>query len=168
MKQEIIAWDLGATKCAAGIVTYDGDNASYVCQKKCSIKLAHATSLSDLINKIETRLERSMNEVDAICIGAAGHYNGESLMLEGVYPFPMHFASFAKQHKWPTYAIIHDYASIVCATFTSYINHSNNIKSLNACQMDPYGRRVAFGIGTGLGLKDGVLLPNGDFWLGKK
>ena len=33
--------------------------------------------------------------------------------------------------------------------------------------MKPHGRRVALGIGTGLGLKDGVLFSNGDFWLGQ-
>jgi glucokinase len=33
--------------------------------------------------------------------------------------------------------------------------------------MQTHGRRVALGIGTGLGLKDGVLFPNGEFWLGK-
>jgi glucokinase len=55
----------------------------------------------------------------------------------------------------------------VCATFTSYMQDPENLLRLNTCVADPYQRRVALGLGTGLGLKDGVLLPDGNFWLGK-
>ena len=64
------------------------------------------------------------------------------------------------------FTIIHDYAPIVCATFTSYIDSPQNIKQLNNYKINQFGRRVALGIGTGLGLKDGGLFANGDFWLG--
>ncbi len=167
MLKNIIAWDLGATKCAAGIVEYDTTTHALNCKKRYSIKLAETLSLTDLIHKIESGLELEMSAADAVCIGAAGQYNGESLLLEGVYPYPMHFAKIAKQQHWSNYEVIHDYAPIVCATFTSYLKQPENIKRLNNCTMDPYGRRVALGIGTGLGLKDGVLFANGDFWLGK-
>lgn len=167
MKKNIIAWDLGATKCTAGVVEYREDIDDLVCKHHYTLKLTEATSLENLIDKIESGLDFSMAKADAICIGAAGHYNGESLLLENAYPYSMHFAKIAKQQGWPAYAVIHDYAPIVCATFTSYINQPKNIKRLNSSAMQHHGRRVALGIGTGLGLKDGVLLPNGDFWLGR-
>lgn len=167
MKKTIISWDLGATKCTAGIVSFDPKSDKLVCTKHCSIKLADSTSLDNLIDQLEAGLNFSMQNADAICIGAAGQYNGESLLLDGIYPYGMHFAQTAKQRKWHAFDVIHDYSPIVCATFTSYMDDPNNIKRLNDCEINPFGRRVAFGIGTGLGMKDGVLFPNGDFWLGR-
>lgn len=167
MTRTVIAWDLGATKCAAGIVEYNSITHALICKRHFSVKLTEATSLDDLINRLEEGLGVSMHKADAICIGAAGHYDGATLLLEGVYPYPMEFAKVAKRREWPNYTVIHDYAPIVCATFTSYMEEPDNIKRLNSCAMQQHGRRVALGIGTGLGLKDGVLLSNGDFWLGK-
>lgn len=167
MKKTFVTWDLGATKCTAGVVEFDDYNQELICTKLYSIKLADTLSLHDLINQLETGLGFKMPNADAICIGAAGQYDGEQLILEGVYPYPMNFAAVARSLHWPAFEVIHDYASIVCATFTSYMRDPRNIKRLNDCEINPYGRRVAFGIGTGLGLKDGVLFHNGDFWLGK-
>ena len=79
----------------------------------------------------------------------------------------MRFGELAAQQQWRTYAVIHDYDSVVCATFTTYMQQPENILALNQCLPLPYKRRVALGLGSGLGLKDGVLLQNGDFWLGK-
>ena len=42
-----------------------------------------------------------------------------------------------------------------------------NLKKLNAAPLNREGRRVALGLGTGLGMKDGVLFPDENFWLGK-
>ena len=167
MKKYIVAWDLGATKCAAGLVEYDPATQGFVCQKHVNLKLADTTSLENLIDKIETKMDYSMAEADAICIGAGGHYDGKYLLHANPYPYPMNFADMANVQKWPPFAVIHDYASIVCATFTDYMEHPKNIKRLNDCPIKQQGRRVALGIGTGLGLKDGVLFSNGDFWLGQ-
>jgi glucokinase len=167
MTRTIFTWDLGATKCAAGIIEYQPDTQQLTCKKHCAIKLSDAQSLEELTAQLESQLGMNMHDADAICIGAAGHYDGESLLLEKGYPYPMTFASLAKQKVWPSFAVIHDYAPIVCSTFTTYMDDTRNIKRLNNATMNPYGRRVALGVGTGLGLKDGVLLPNGDFWLGK-
>ncbi|OGT52690.1 MAG: hypothetical protein A3E84_02690 [Gammaproteobacteria bacterium RIFCSPHIGHO2_12_FULL_42_13] len=167
MTQQIITWDLGATKCAAGLVEYDKITETLTCKTSHSIKLSDATSLEDLITQLETKLGLTMHDADAICIGGAGYYDGKSLLLDGAYPYPMLFAEIAHKQQWPSYAVIHDYAPIVCATFTSYMEQPHNIKRLNTCQISKHGRRVAFGIGTSLGLKDGVLLPSGDFWLGQ-
>lgn len=167
MVKHIVAWDLGATKCTAGLVTYDEQSHALVCQKKMTLKLTAAESLEDLVRQIELGLQTPFSQADAICIGAAGHFDGEMLIHAGMYPFTMHFAKIAEEQHWPPFAVIHDYASIICATFTSYMSDPNNIKRLNTCPMNLHGRRVAFGLGTGLGLKDGVLLPNGDFWFGK-
>jgi glucokinase len=167
MVKHIFAWDLGATKCSAGLVEYNEETQELVCKNQHAIKLVEVTSLENLIHALEQALDFSMAKADAVCIGAAGHFDGEVLLLENAYPYPMPFAKLAKQNQWPVYAVIHDYAPIVCATFTSYMHNEKNIKRLNNYAMHMHGRRVAFGIGTGLGLKDGVLFQNGDFWLGK-
>lgn len=161
-----ISWDLGATKCTAGIITAQTDS-SLTCTNKTTIKLADTESLADLVAQIESQLNIRMRDADAICIGGAGQYDGHTLHHENPYPFPMPFADLAKKEYWPNFTIVHDYAPIVCATFTSYMHDASNLMRLNARPINPLGRRVAFGIGTGLGLKDGVQLPNGDFWLGR-
>lgn len=167
MIKHLVTWDLGATKCTAGLVEYDSTTDGLVCTKHFSVKLSEATSLENLIEQLEAGLNYSMHEADAVCIGAAGQYDGETLNLDGIYPYSMHFAKIAKDRKWHAFDVIHDYSPIVCATFTSYMDNPKNIKRLNQCEVQHFGRRVAFGIGTGLGMKDGVLFPNGDFWLGK-
>jgi glucokinase len=167
MMKYIITWDLGATKCAAGVIEFNRLTDSLVCQKTCHVKVTDASSLAELVKLIEARLGFSFHTADAICIGGAGHFDGQTLLHENAYPYPMHFAALAREQNWPPFTVIHDYASIVCATFTSYMAKAENIKRLNQCEMQTHGRRVALGIGTGLGLKDGVMLPNGDFWLGQ-
>jgi glucokinase len=167
MKKYIISCDLGGTKCAAGITQYNLDTADLACQKSCSIKLREVFSLAELIEQIEEKLDVRFSEIDAICIGGAGHYDGASLIYENNYPYPMNFATVAKEKKWPPFAVIHDYAPIVCATFTSFMDQPENVKRLNSAAMNKYGRRIALGLGTGLGMKDGVLLPDGGFWLGQ-
>jgi glucokinase len=167
MTQRIVSWDLGATKCTAGLIDYHCATHTLICNKHYTVKLAETHSLEDLINQLETGLNFSFAQADMICIGAAGHYDGQCLIHANSYPYPMQFADTAKWQQWPPFIIIHDYASVICATFTSYMEQEKNIKRLNACTMNPHGRRVALGIGTGLGLKDGVLFANGDFWLGQ-
>jgi glucokinase len=163
----IISCDLGRTKCAAGIIKYDTHTSELTCQKTCSVKLSETNSLAELIQRIESGLNIRFSESNAICFGAAGQYNGETLMHENPYPYPMHFAALAKTQHWPPFVVIHDYAPILCATFTNYMQTPGNIKKLHSAVIHPYGRRVALGLGTGLGMKDGALLPNGDFWLGQ-
>lgn len=167
MINRIITWDLGATKCNAGLIEYHTDNNQLNCKKTFSIKLKATTSLPELIFRLQEGLDFSFAEADAICIGAAGFYNGSELLHTCAYPYRMNFATIANHQKWPTYAIIHDYASIICATFTSYMNDPKNVKRLNNALVHPHNRRVALGIGTGLGIKDGILFSNGDFWLGQ-
>lgn len=163
----IITWDLGATKCAASLVEYDEQTQDLICKKNDTIKLTDCCSLADAVQRFENNLGLKMSEADAVCIGAAGHFDGEVLHHESCYPFDMSFAKIAKQQNWPPYAVIHDYAPVVCATFTSYMQDTQNVRRLNNISPKKSGRRVALGIGTGLGLKDGVLFENGDFWLGQ-
>jgi len=167
MMKKIIVWDLGATKCAAGIVEYDQSTQQFNCVKQFTIKLAETLSLQHLIESIEIGLHMHMQTADAICIGGAGHYDGRELLLTNGYPYRMLFAEAALKANWPIYHVVHDYTPIVCATFTSYMNNATNLRMLNDAEFQPLGRRVALGIGTGLGLKDGVLLPSGDFWIGQ-
>ncbi len=161
-ERNILVWDLGATKCAAAVVTYNPQTENFSCKISCNIKLSAVNSLQALILLIEEKLNIQHKDADAICIGAAGIYNGVYLHLDNGYPYDMPFAALAKAFHWPEFAIIHDYAPVVCGTFT----YDTQSKKLNNCEIDAYSRRVALGVGTGLGLKDGVLLPNGDFWLG--
>lgn len=166
--QTIVSLDLGATKCAAGIIEYDAKTHGYHCKKHCHIPLADTLSLLDLIRQIEAKLAIRFREADAICVGAAGQYNGVELChLDGVYPYPMRFAEIATEEQWARYAVIHDYDTVVCATFTSYMQNEDNLLRLNDCSPHRFQRRVAVGLGTGLGMKDGILMPNGHFWLGK-
>jgi glucokinase len=167
MINQIISWDLGATKCMAGLMHYENLNKKFISKRNCSIKLKNTHSLYNLIEQLETELNFSFNEADAICIGAAGHYDGRYLTLANPYPYPMPFYDAALKARWQNFSIIHDYASIVCATFTSYMEQQKNIKRLNSSISKPHGRRIALGIGTGLGLKDGILFSDGDFWLGQ-
>ena len=91
MKQ-IITWDLGATKCATGLVGYEATTNKISCIKQFTIKLNETNSLLDLINKIEMGLNFEFANADAICIGAAGHYDGEYLTHENTYAYSMPFA----------------------------------------------------------------------------
>lgn len=166
MIKNIVAWDLGATKCAAAVVEYDEHKKQLTCKKQGAIKIRTCQSLAELTAKLEEMLETKMADATGICIGAAGQYDGEQLHLQEGYPYPMQFAAISDQQDWPNFAVVHDYSPIVCATFTSYIESPDNVRLLNKATMNPHGRRVALGIGTGVGMKDGILLPSGDFWLG--
>lgn len=162
--KKIMVWDLGATKCAAALINYDGQ---ITIQKSCSIKLSNANSLPELIQQIESQLQCAMQEVDAICIGAAGIFDGEQLLLQAGYPYPMPIGAIAKKTQWPPFHILHDYAPIVCGTFLCDVENPAKVQRLNQASLNPQGRRVALGVGTGLGGKDGVLFADGSFWLGR-
>ena len=56
MTKNIVTWDLGATKCTAGLVEFNPANNDLVCKKHYTIKLADTASLEDLIAKLETGL----------------------------------------------------------------------------------------------------------------
>lgn len=161
----IVSWDLGATKCAAGVVEYHGDD-HYHCRKHARVYLKDCDSLDDLVNKLEQQLEFDSSHADAVCIGGAGHFNGTHLLAQNAYPFPMDFAHLQRARRWKILDVIHDYSSVACATFTSYIKSAENVRMLHHGKLNPLGRRVTLGVGTGLGLKDGVLLPDGQFWIG--
>lgn len=166
MKYNIISCDLGATKCATALVEYNKETEQYNVKSDCTVKLRDVKSLPALIEKIEADLGHRFADVDAICIGGAGQYDGDTLHLATPYPYPMQFAKLAKQENWPKFAVVHDYTPIICATFTQYISKPGNIKWLHQGKIHPYGRRIAMGVGTGLGVKDGILFPDGRFWLG--
>lgn len=160
MVKSVITWDLGGTKCAAGIVSIAGDNFS--CDRECIVELGTVDSLDNLVRTIEDQLHIKHSDVDAVCIGAAGVFDGSILKLQKGYPFAMNIATVALAQKWPSYAVVHDYIPIVCASFFGSLKTIELRKGIH----DEGGRRVAFGIGTGLGLKDGIKLPDGNFWLG--
>lgn len=165
-KRTLISWDLGATKCGAAIVAYDSHREDFSCEKTFAIRLTECGSIDELVEAIEVGLGMKMADADAICIGASGDYTGTELYHEVGYPYKMDFARVINEYHWPETAIIHDYAPIICATFTSYMKKPENIRILQQGEMNQYGRRVTFGVGTGLGMKDGLLFPSGEFWFG--
>lgn len=164
--QDFIVWDLGATKCAAAHMRYTEKNREYSCIKQHYLRLKDCQSLEELIDNVEAHLDIRMSQVDGICIGAAGQFDGQILKLEKGYPYPMNFSELARKRGWKNWQVVHDYIPVLCATFTSYMNHSENLKIINKGEMDYFGRRVVFGVGTGLGMKDGVLLKSGELWMG--
>lgn len=165
-EKEFVVWDLGGTKCAAAHMRYNDKIQEFSCVKSHYVKLQECQSLDQLVDNIEAHLGLKMSQVDGICIGAAGQFDGRILRLENGYPFEMNFADIAQKRAWHNWQVIHDYVPILCATFTSYMDHPENVKVLAKGQPDIFGRRLVFGVGTGLGLKDGVLLKSGDLWLG--
>lgn len=166
MQKSFLVWDLGATKCAAALIDFDFDTDTFDCVKTTRVLLTDCQHIDELIDRVDTALGVVSSEVDAICIAAAGRYNGEEIELEAGYPYPMLLRQAAKKRRWRNLAVVHDYVPVVCATFTNYLQAPENTKVIVSGERDRFGRRVVFGAGTGLGLKDAVLLPNGDFWLG--
>lgn len=164
--KNLIVWDLGATKCAAAKISFDTTTEKIHCEKTCAIKLREVNSLMELIEYIENTLDFRMKDADAICIGAAGIFDGEQLLLQAGYPYPMPIGILAKSLHWPPFHIIHDYAPIVCGTFICDVTDPQKVQCINQGDFNRHGRRIAIGVGTGLGGKDGVLFPDGDFWLG--
>jgi glucokinase len=115
-----------------------------------------------LVHEIEQQLGVTHSQIDAITIGAAGIYDGNMLNLKKGYPFAMPIADIASSSDWAPFAVVHDYTPLICASFYPYLETMKIHRGIS----ELYGRRVALGIGTGLGLKDGILKPSGDFWLG--
>lgn len=115
----------------------------------------------------EDALGLKMSDADAICVAAAGVYDGTALINANAYPFPMNFGQLAQEQSWAPLAVVHDYTPIVCRSFIPPGQcYSEGIVTINQGDVDPHGRHVALGMGTGLGLKDGVMLPDGQLWLG--
>lgn len=167
MRKTFVVWDLGATKCAAAVIDFDFHLDEFDCLSTTRVPLRDCANLDALVSEIEARLNFSMADADAICIAAAGRYNGYEVELAAAYPYSMDFARVAKKNHWRNMEIVHDYVPVACATFTSYLQQPGNVKTVIEGDIDRFGRKVVFGIGTGLGLKDAVQLPNGDFWLGE-
>lgn len=167
MTKKIIAvWDLGATKCAVGLVEYDTQTEKFKNLRDTTLYLNEFFSLEDLTEGLEKNLEISFSEVDKILIAGAGIYDGQTLNLTNGFPYPMTFARLAESRRWPAMEVVHDYVPIICGTFIADLQDDAQVHFIHRGDLEPYGRRVVFGIGTGLGFKDGVLLQKKRFWLG--
>ena len=168
-KKPIIVWDLGGTKCNVGVMQREIQNNEYQLQKKCTLAIRDYSSLENLIFALQEKLDVDFADAQAVQIGAAGCFDGEELHLVEGYPYPMPFTALAKKYRWPAFQVMHDYLPVACATYTSYMQNPNNVMHLNknfANAMVPYARRVAVGVGTGLGLKDIMQLHNGQLAYG--
>lgn len=164
---KIFAWDLGATKCAIALVEYHVTTGAYYILQSTRTKLTDHNSLEAMVDFLETDLGLKMKEADGIVIAAAGQYEAGVIHHTNPYPYPMNIGEIAEARGWKKFTVVHDYVPIACATFLTDDLSKTAMLTLNEGQPNKFGRRVAFGVGTGLGLKDGVLLPNDDFWLGE-
>jgi glucokinase len=164
MTQTFIIWDLGATKCGVGKVTVK--EHQYTCEKIISLQHKNHHSLDELVEDIESVLHLKHAQVDKVLIAGAGIYDGHILEHTNPYPFRMDFARIGWERDWPMFRVVHDYVPVLCSTFTPYIYDPKYVLSISSGVYEPSGRHVVFGVGTGLGLKDGVLLPNGKIWVG--
>jgi glucokinase len=162
----IIIWDLGATKCALGIVRYQPHTKTFYCQQHFTTPLREHDSLDALIAYLEQKMQQKMHEADAILIAAAGIYAHGRLEAVNPYPFLMDFDRVAKNAHWPFFQVVHDYVPVIAATFLPESQDAAHVQILRNGQRKDFARRLVFGLGTGLGIKDGVLLPQRSFWLG--
>jgi glucokinase len=159
-----LVWDLGATKCAAAVVTVD--HAEYRVIASAMTLLRDESSLHTMAEKLHAQLNINLQQIDGICIAAAGCYDGSVLQLASGYPFSMNFAQVATDQRWPYFEVVHDYTPVVASTFICQ-QQEGSVLMLRQGQLESHGRRVAFGVGTGLGLKDAVLTSNGGVWFGE-
>ena len=160
-------WDLGGTKCAAAHIEVSLAGGGYTIHKTHTVRLTEVCSLEDMIDCFEANIAIRMSDADAVCIAGAGIYDGSVLVNANPYPFEMCFAAMAKARNWPELHVIHDYTPVICRSFIDPGQcYSEGIIVINEGKVAANGRRVAFGMGTGLGLKDGVMLPDGQLWLG--
>lgn len=162
--QTFLVWDLGGTKCGAAHVEYNGKQLC--CEQMVEFKLSEFKSLDELVDRIEAELNLKHEQVDRILIAGAGTYNGHSLELENPYPFEMDFARIANERYWKMFKVAHDYLPVLCATFLADYHHDQHVIPILPGKRDPRGRHVVFGVGTGLGVKDGALISENKVWVG--
>ncbi|MES2203605.1 MAG: hypothetical protein V4496_00130, partial [Pseudomonadota bacterium] len=72
MRKTFVVWDLGATKCAAAVIDFDFHSDEFDCISTTRVPLTDCADLDALVAQIETNLNYSMANADAICIAAAG------------------------------------------------------------------------------------------------
>ena len=163
-EKSYVVWDLGATKCAAALVVVSAD--TYRVQRSVVTLLRDELSLANMATHLHQQLGVNLEKVDGVCVAAAGCYNGSELKLESGYPFRMNFAQVAAEQRWPYFEVVHDYTPVVASTFIHQDQIDDSVLRLNSATIQPHSRRLAFGIGSGLGLKDAVLTPRGEVWFG--
>ena len=164
MSREYLVWDLGGTKCAAAVVAVNG--SSYTVKNTAVALLSHFSSLDEMALELHQAMAVDPSRVDGICIGAAGTYDGCELHLASGYPFKMCFSQVAKSQSWSEFSVVHDYTPVVASTFVIKGNHPA-LQIVREGSLNPTGRRVALGLGTGLGVKDAIQTDLGQCWYGQ-
>lgn len=159
----IISLDIGATKCAAAIMQVIGGDIS--CKQQARINLSECDSFLHLTKQLEAQLQFLFKDAGFICIAASGRYKQGIIIHERGYPFSMNVAETAKKYNWKAFAVIHDYVPVACATYCD--TASTYSKTLHRGLVKENARRVALGVGTGLGIKDCIKLPSGEYWFGE-
>ena len=148
-KKTIAVWDLGATKCAVGIVEVDLFLERFRFITSTSLYLNDFFSLDDLTQGLENNLGTRFSDIDKIMVAGAGIYDGYTLNLANGYPYPMEFSALAKSQKWSSMTVVHDYVPMMCATFIADLLDPDQISFIHP------------------GVKDGLLLERKKFWLGE-
>lgn len=166
MEADIIVMDLGGTKCAAGLLRYEGSGIATLL-REARVYLKDVGSLAALVAKLSAQIDYDFANAQAICVAAAGRYYDGAIHLEHGYPYPMPLAKLASTQGWQKMHVVHDYTPIACATFTKYSQQPAHLKIIQPGHSEKHGRRVVLGIGSGLGVKDTWLLQDHKFWLGE-
>ncbi|MCD6048061.1 MAG: glk [Gammaproteobacteria bacterium] len=162
--KHFIIWDLGGTKCGAAKVKITDHH--FECEKSVMLHPRDYKVLDELTDHIEAILGVKHDGADKILIAGAGAYDGYVLENANPYPFRMDFARLAWERNWPIMNVVHDYVPVLCSTFTPYIQDPKHATIITPGVPDPRGRHVVFGVGTGLGLKDGALVDDNRLWVG--
>lgn len=155
--------DLGGTKCAAAVINQDNP---YDIQAFADTFLVDHSSLNSMIDALESKLQFNFHQAQNILIAAAGIYDGECLQLANPYPFEISLAKAQRQRQWHNLRVVHDYVPLLCTSLLPDHIRQKYSHVIRPGQINIAGRRLALGIGTGVGGKDGALLPNGEFWFG--
>lgn len=160
-----IIWILDGDDCHTALIESFENTLRIAGHFDC--KLSDFASLKKMTSIIEENLGISHAYSDGVCIASAGEYNGYELILEdsdSLQPvFPLNFQQLASEENWSNIFIVNNYTPLICRTF---IDDDHGIKTISAGQPNELGRRVALGIDSGLGLRDSVLLPDGQIWIG--
>ena len=78
----------------------------------------------------------------------------------------MCFSQVAKSQSWSEFSVVHDYTPVVASTFVMKGDHPA-LQIVREGSLNPTGRRVALGLGTGLGVKNAIQTDLGQCWYGQ-
>ena len=163
----IIGFDLGKTNLRAALAEVNLKSPRDLRVLFTAAQpLANHASLDDLSGCMFRLLGVKPRNVAQQVWCGAGVYSDGRLRVEPDYRYPITLSETAKKQHWRRYAVMHDYAGPAASVCIPGYLKQNEICVLRLGEMLPYRRRVAWGSGSGVGLKDSFVLRNGGLKLG--